>query len=151
MPPYLTWPTIVVLFGAILTAVGVFVAAIKQNQEKLDSANQRARFETELRSKSEEIAALNREIAASVTGGDSFPIAMYRPPIDARINDPNILSVDIRVEGKYPIFDADFEHQDLTTPLPNDGAATAKAWLEGHLPRLQGGMLHVGVMVTRGA
>ena len=119
-------------------------------EEKLKSANKRARFETELRSKSHEIASLNREIAASITGGDSFPIAMCMLPIDPALNDPNILSVAIRVEGKYPPFDAEFEHQDTTEPLPEEGAAAAKAWQEGHLSRLQGGTLHVGIMVERG-
>ena len=77
MPAYLTLPTLLVLGGAILSAVGAFVVTVRQNQEKLKSASQRAQFESELRSKSDEIASLNREIAASITGGDSFPIAMY--------------------------------------------------------------------------
>jgi len=54
------------------------------------------------------------------------------------------------VEGKYPLFDAEFEHQDVTVPLPNDGAAALEAWRTGHLPRLQGGTLHMGIMVQRG-
>jgi len=141
---------ILVLGGAILSALGTFFATLSEKQEKLQSANQRARFESELRTKSDEIASLNREIAASITGGDSFPIAMYMRPIDPALNDPNILSVAIRVEGKYPLFDAEFEHQDLTEPLPKEGAAALKAWQEGHLPRLQGGTLHVGIMVQRG-
>jgi hypothetical protein len=150
MPSYLTLPTLLVLAGAILSAVGAFVATVSQNQEKLRSATQRAQFESELRAKSDEIASLNREIAASITGGDSFPIAMYIPPIALAINDPNVLSVAIRVEGKYPLFDAEFEHQDITTPLPEDGAAALEAWKKGYLPRVQGGTLHVGIMVPRG-
>jgi hypothetical protein len=150
MPAYLTLPTLVILGGALLSAVGAFLATVRQNQERLQSATQRVQFESELRSKSDEIASLNREIAASITGGDSFSIAMYMPPIAPAISDPNILSVGIRVEGKYPLFDAEFEHQDLTEPLPEDGAAALKAWKEGHLPRLQGGTLHVGIMVERG-
>jgi hypothetical protein len=150
MPAYLTLPTLIILGGAILSAMGAFLATVRQNQEKLQSATQRAQFESELRSKSDEIASLNREIAASITGGDSFPIAMYMPPIEPAVNDPNILSVAIRVEGKYPLFDAEFEHQDLTVPLPEDGAAALEAWRKGHLPRLQGGTLHVGIMVQRG-
>ena len=150
MPVYLTFPMLLVLGGAILSALGAFFATLSERQEKLQSATQRARFEGELRAKSDEIASLNREIAASITGGDSFPIAMYMPPIDPAFNDPNILSVAIRVEGKYPLFDAEFEHQDVTERLPNDGAAALKAWKEGHLPRLQGGTLHAGIMVQRG-
>ena len=150
MPAYLTLPTLLVLGGAILSAVGAFVVTVRQNQEKLKSASQRAQFESELRSKSDEIASLNREIAASITGGDSFPIAMYMPPMEPAVNDPNVLSVAIRVEGKYPLFDAEFEHQDVTVPLPNDGAAALEAWRKGYLPRLQGGTLHVGIMVPRG-
>jgi len=68
MPAYLTLPTLLVLAGAILSAVGAFVVTVRQNQEKLKSASQRAQFESELRSKSDEIASLNREIAASITG-----------------------------------------------------------------------------------
>jgi hypothetical protein len=150
MPTYLTLPMLLVLGGAILSAAGACIATIRQNQEKLQSATQRAQFESELRAKSDEIASLNREIAASITGGDSFPIAMYMPAIDLAVNDPNVLSVAIRVEGKYPLFDAEFEHQDITLPLPEDGIAALEAWKEGHLPRLQGGTLHVGIMVPRG-
>ena len=150
MPAYLTLPMLLVLGGTILSAAGAFFATLSEKQEKLQSANERARFESELRSKSDEIASLNREIAASITGGDSFPIAMYMPPLEPAVNDPNVLSVAIRVEGKYPLFDAEFEHQDLTVPLPTDGVAALKAWKEGHLPPLQGGTLHVGIMIQRG-
>ena len=58
MPEYLSLPTLFVLSGAILSAVGAFVATVRQNQEKLQSATQRAQFESELRSKSDEIASL---------------------------------------------------------------------------------------------
>lgn len=150
MPVYLTLPMLLVLCGTILSAAGVFFATLSEKQEKLQSATERARFESELRSKSDEIASLNREIAASITGGDSFPIAMYMPPLEPAVNDPNVLSVAIRVEGKYPLFDVEFEHQDLTVPLPEDGIAALEAWRKGHLPQLQGGTLHVGIMVSRG-
>ena len=54
-------PAIVVLVGVLITAIGAFL-----------SSSERTDFERELRKKSDEIAALNRQIAASVTGGDSF-------------------------------------------------------------------------------
>ena len=69
---YLSFPMILVLLGAILSAIGVFLATVRQNQEKTQSAVQRAQFESELRAKSEEIAKLNRAIAESITGGDSY-------------------------------------------------------------------------------
>jgi hypothetical protein len=63
---------ILVLPGAFLSAIGAFLAAYRDNQEKIQSANQRAQFERELRTKSDEIAGLNRQIAQSITGGDSY-------------------------------------------------------------------------------
>ncbi|MHC5061769.1 MAG: hypothetical protein ACYTFK_11875 [Planctomycetota bacterium] len=54
-------PPGLILLGAILTAIGALWAS-----------QQQVSFERHLRSKSEEIASLNREIVNLVTGGDSF-------------------------------------------------------------------------------
>lgn len=66
-------PAILVLIGAVLSAVGGFWAASRQQRAAIAAAEQRSEFERELRAKSDEIAALNRQIASSVTGGDSYP------------------------------------------------------------------------------
>jgi hypothetical protein len=54
-------PPGVILFGALVTAIGALWAS-----------QQQAGFERNLRAKSDEIAGLNREIANLITGGESF-------------------------------------------------------------------------------
>jgi hypothetical protein len=100
IPAYLTLPMLLVLGGAILSAIGAFIATVRQNQEKVLSATQRAQFESELRSKSDEIASLNREIAASVTGGDSHCHVEF---VD--LNQPNAVMLAVINEGKWPAYD----------------------------------------------
>ncbi len=102
---YLSVPMILILLGAILSAIGAFVATYRQNEDKVQSASQRAQFETELRKKSEEITALNKTIAASVTGGDSFCYVEFIVGSD-RIT-PTITS-----HGKYPVYDVNIQMRD---------------------------------------
>lgn len=65
-------PAALVLVGALLSAIGGFWATARQQRLTAEAAEQRAQFERELRMKSDEIASLNRQIAASITGGDGF-------------------------------------------------------------------------------
>lgn len=61
-------PVLIVLAGAVLSALGAAWTAMRQ----IDSARQRADFEKELRLKSDEIASLNKQLLANVTGGESY-------------------------------------------------------------------------------
>lgn len=65
-------PWTVVFLGALVAAIGGWWSALRQEGLRTEAAEQRVKFEQELRVKSDEIAELNRKIAASVTGGDGF-------------------------------------------------------------------------------
>lgn len=96
---YFNLPMVFVFLGALLSAVGGLFAAYRQNQEKLRSAVDRAAFEKELRAKSDEIAGLNRQISASIIGGDSYCYVRL-------LLDKTDAAVAIVVhEGKYPLYD----------------------------------------------
>lgn len=101
-------PTILILVGAILSAIGAFWASYMENQALTRAANERARFEKELRSKSEEISELNKTIAATITGGDSYCRLRISPP------DSNSNTSDMTLwhEGKYPLYDVSIRIDD---------------------------------------
>lgn len=102
-------PMLLVLIGAVLSAVGAFWANYKQNQEKVQSAIERAQFEKELRAKSDEIAGLNKQIAQSVTGGDSFCNVKF---LLGPTNTPMFLVIH---DGEFPLYDVSIRMWD-----PND-------------------------------
>ena len=60
-------PMLLVVLGAISSVAGSLWLTSLQAKERHASSDARAKFETELRGKSDEIAALNREIATAVT------------------------------------------------------------------------------------
>jgi hypothetical protein len=60
------YPAIVVLIGAIFVAAGGFWASYRQSN-----------FNMEIRAKNEEIAALQKDNADAITGGDSFAEAAF--------------------------------------------------------------------------
>src|ERR1700752_1579874 len=113
---YLTLPMILVLLGAIFGALGVFLATFRQNQEKVQSAQQRAQFESELRAKSDEIAKLNQTIAGWITGGE---IHGYLQLGNANRN--NALLAIIH-QGNYPMYDVTLRIVDLDELEQNRGA-----------------------------
>jgi hypothetical protein len=80
-----------ILLGAILSATGAFWVAYRQQRAAIDRAN----FERELRAKSDEIAELNRTIARSVTGGDSYAYVNLVPGADGALVH----------EGRFPLYD----------------------------------------------
>jgi len=86
-------PAIVVLVGALITAIGA-----------LWSSSERTEFERALRDRSDEIAALNRQIAASVTGGDSFCYVQVSSPDDAGVNTATLMLLH---QGEYPLYNVD--------------------------------------------
>src|SRR5262245_49338891 len=104
---YLSLPMILLLLGAILSAAGAFIATYKQNREKAQSAIQRAQFESELRAKSDEIAELNRTIAKSITGGDSYCYLRL-----ANLHSQGAL-LNLIHQGKYPLYDISIRIVDL--------------------------------------
>ena len=92
------WPSVLLAIGAVFSICGALWAASEQ-----------ARFEHELRIKSEEIAALNRTIVATVTGGDTFPYLLIgRPGTESQVADLMLLT-----EGKYPLYDVSVRIQDV--------------------------------------
>ena len=91
-------PPGLILIGAILAAIGAFWASQQQGN-----------FERELRTKSDEIAGLNRKIANLVTGGDSF-CYLAIGSIDPKTN--RGIPVVIH-QGEHPLFDINMRIVDL--------------------------------------
>lgn len=85
--------------------------AFQRHMTQLKEARERLRYEQELRAKTEElarksdeIASLNRTIAGSVTGGDSFVYLSF-----AIEPNSNNASLSLTHRGKYPVFDVSIE------------------------------------------
>jgi hypothetical protein len=134
-------PGFVILFGALLSIIG----ALWSGQQQSKSAEERTQFEHDLRTRSDQIAGLSREIAgksdeiaglnrqiarksdeiaelsretsAAVTGGDEFT---YLDPLMAE--NQNRIFLIIVHQGKYPIYDVGFRLLELrgyaTMPKP---------------------------------
>lgn len=91
-------PPGLILVGVVLSAIGAFWAT-----------QQQVKFERDLRTKSDEIAGLNREIANLFTGGDSLCyIAIAN--LDPNTNRGNLTLVH---QGNYPTFDINARMVDL--------------------------------------
>ena len=107
-------PTTIIFLGGLIVVVGTFWASSK-------SANERAKFEKELRIKSEQLQAKSEEIAQqsmeiakqnvfikeSFTGGDSFCYLFFSNGPD------NTIVPSLRHKGKYPLYDITFRLMDL--------------------------------------
>lgn len=107
--PTVTLPMVLILAGAITAAVGTFLLYARQNSDRLKAAEERARFETELRAKSDEIAALNQKIADSVTGGDSYCYFFVgRPGSKSQLADLLLMT-----HGAYPLYDVSVKIDDV--------------------------------------
>lgn len=89
-------PAVLMLVGAIISAVGALWAA-----------QQQATSERELRQKSDEIAELNKQIALSITGGDSFA---YLIPIRLGVSTSSLAIIH---RGEYPLYDLTLRVVDL--------------------------------------
>ncbi len=96
---YEVWAVIMILFGALISAGGA-----------LWSSGERTKFERELRDRSDEIASLNREIAASVTGGESF---CYLAMASLGVAETNTAILTIVQQGEYPLYDISVNIMDL--------------------------------------
>lgn len=92
------WPGVVPFVGAAMAAAGGLLAATRQ-----------AKTEGELRKKSDEIADLNRKIAASVTGGDSFCYVAFVLG-DGSKDQGTLTAVN---HGQYPLYDVQTRIVDL--------------------------------------
>lgn len=92
-------PAVVVVVGAFITAGGA-----------LWSSSERTKFERELRDRSDEIADLNRKIAASVTGGDSF---CYAAMGSVGVAGENAALLMVVHQGEYPLYDVNLRIVDL--------------------------------------
>ncbi len=83
-------PASVIFIGVIISALGALWAARQQGKSA-----------EALRNKSDEIAALNREIAQSIIGGDSFcylSVSPLKQPDDQAL-------LTLVHQGKYPLYD----------------------------------------------
>lgn len=89
-------PAVLIFIGAFISAAGAMWAAQRQ-----------AISEKELRQKSDEVAELNKQIALSITGGDSFAYL-----IPTRVA-PNAAVLTLVHQGKYPLYDLHIRIVDL--------------------------------------
>jgi hypothetical protein len=95
------YPAMVVFVGAMIVAGGAFWASLRQSN-----------FNIELRNKNNEIAALQKENADTITGGDSFAEVGFHV-LDQSGNMPNasampdqlVLNPLVIHHGKYPLYD----------------------------------------------
>ena len=90
-------PAVLMFIGALISAAG----AIWASQRQVIS-------ETELRHKSDEIAELNKQIAAAITGGDSFAYMVLTYLKNAENPRPVLLH-----QGEYPLYDLNVRIVDL--------------------------------------
>lgn len=99
-PSLILEPAIIIFLGVILTALGGLWASFRLESEKVQSAQERAEFERELRKRSDEIASLNREIAAYSKGEGSY--CYFEPTVSSSRNAvfPALVNV-----GKNPLYD----------------------------------------------
>src|SRR6478609_5690772 len=88
-------PGWLMLLGALLSTAGAILASQRQ-----------AASEEELSKKSVEIAELNKQIAASVTGGDSFAYMGFLLQFDV----PRLM---LFHEGQYPLYGLNARISDL--------------------------------------
>lgn len=91
-------PTVMIFIGAIISAAGVLWASIEKTKLEMDS-----------KEKSLEISELNKQIAMSITGGDSFCYIGH--PLDG--SQGNKLHAAIVHKGKYPLYDVNLRIVDL--------------------------------------
>jgi hypothetical protein len=106
-------PAIVVLVGAVITAIGAFWIALKSENDRTlferelrDRGDKLTKVQEELKAKSDEVAELNRNIAASVTGGDSFCYFTFN--FDSNGGRPIVIQ-----QGKYPLYEVNVRVVDL--------------------------------------
>lgn len=112
---------IIIFLGVILTAIGGLWASWSLESEMVRSAQERAEFERELRIRSNEIASLNRDIAAYSKGEGGY--CYFEPTVSSSRN--SVLPALVNV-GKNPLYDVRIRivpNPHKQTP-PVDGKAT---------------------------
>lgn len=97
---HLPWPAILIFSGVVLSAAGAFWASRRLVSEKVQSAQERTKFERELRKRSDEITSLNREIAAYSKGEGSY--CYFEPNVFSSRNAvfPALINI-----GRNPLYD----------------------------------------------
>ena len=98
-------PSILVLIGAILAAIGVFWQANNQMKSEQELRNKADRI-AELTTKNAELTTENKNI---LIGGESFCYMLISFPMGI----PNSIERDIVVEGEYPLYDIQMTITDL--------------------------------------
>lgn len=97
-------PAIVLALGGVLSICGALLAA----RQQVKAAEQRTQYERELKEKAEENAKLSREIAASVTGGDTFAYLLPAPHLSSK----NQVTFLLNRDGDYPLYDVEIRITD---------------------------------------
>ena len=96
---YANWPYLLIFLGVLLSAVGGLGASFGQ-----------AKFERDLREKSEQSLQRTEEAIKSITGGDTIVFA--RP---TRWEDDQVTYwLDLECEGKYPAYDIEIQLEDIS-------------------------------------
>ncbi|MFO1291014.1 MAG: hypothetical protein U1E82_10445 [Nitrosomonas sp.] len=134
---------IMILFGAVLAAVGAFWTSHKQGRFEADLQEKQRMLEE----KSEEIISLNRKIAVlsyhtmnMVTGGDSYAYILFSDNQSQSAENVQLRNILLIHEGRYPLYDlsiqiADIDHlKDVKVfPVGNIGSTQhIKHWPLNH-------------------
>ena len=88
-----------------------------------------AMSQTELRKKSDEVAELNRMIAATVTGGDSYGVVLPLQILENKKSNEEVYLLSFENKGNYPLYDVHielFNPDDVDKEHRPDGRATVK-------------------------
>lgn len=93
------WPYVLILFGALLSAVGAFTASFNQS-----------RFEREMRTRSDRALERAEETIKSITGGDSI---VYAEAMQWN-NDSRSFWLNLVCEGRYPVYDIEVQLEDIS-------------------------------------
>jgi hypothetical protein len=101
---FVGWPAVVLALGSLFSMAGALMAARQQAK----SAEQRGGLERQLKEKADENAKLSREIAASVTGGDTFAYLLPAPGLGSKDSIALLLNRD----GDYPLYDVEIRISD---------------------------------------
>jgi hypothetical protein len=135
-------PMALIGLGALCSLIGSFWLTRVQAQERERSSDARGAFEAELRQKSDEIAKLNRTIASSITGGESWCYLLPSRPHSVpgvKGHAGTAFEPMLVHEGEFPLYDVDlrvtngslagrivrtaFEHRELPYGSSAEGQA----------------------------
>lgn len=122
-------PAMLVFVGAIIVAVGGFLASWRQSN-----------FNAEIRNKNDEIAQLQRENVNAITGGDSFAWVAFQifgadgSAVNAHaMRDDLVLVPTFINQGRYPLYDVAVRFSELARGKTFDIGGALRSYPVGNM------------------